>query len=647
MPGGEAVPPLTALLLRLARRYRWVEGAQRFAARAWMGPAAALGVLVLARLRPVAGDRAWALGLGLGLLVLLAALAWGRRVSLLEAARRCDRDLGLADRLATACAMAGELAAAEAPEAGASTAPRSGDSAAPPARLLLLRRQRDDAWQRAQDLDPRALIRLRLNPRPVLAFVVLTALSLHLGLVPNPQHGALAGRQRIRQAAARVAAEVRRQEAALREASNPAARVPADAAAALGRLAERLEDSQGRAEADLAALGEAEQQLRRAQDPGALRRGAQAEALAERLGQLAEQAEQAARSADGDAAAAAAGAAARATAAATGAAEPASSEDLARLADAAGSLAAGERQALAADLRAAAAGSLADGGASARAMEDLAQALERGDAAAARRAADALGQAVDAAQREGASAAAVQQALDSLATGRRDLAQANAGAAPGEAGSQAGSASQAGGAAQAGAPESQAGSASQAGGAAQAGAPESQAGSASQAGGAAQAGAPESQAGSASQAGGAAQAGAPESQAGSASQAGGAAQAGAGPSAARAGQDAASIGGRVSGGQQPGGGAGRGAVASDLVYAPPQRLGVAGEQSFVPGQAGEDGSGFRQGQAREPGQGASGRVPFAQVLPAYRAAAARALDRAQVPAARRDYVRSYFAQLDE
>lgn len=630
------MPPLDPLLRRLAGRYRWVEGWERFAARVWLAPLAALAILVAARLWPLAAERAWALGLGLGLLAGLALVAWRRRISLPDAARRCDRDLGLADRLATAHALSGELAAAEA-------------DGGPTPRLLLLRRQREDAWRRVQGLDPRAFIHPRTPRRPALAFVILSVAALVMAILPNPQHAVLAERRQQQRAAAALAQELRRQEEALRQTGDPAqppdeARL--EAAEALARLARRLEDSRGQVEADLAALAEAEEALRQAQDPAKLSQGAEAQALARRLEGLAADAEAAAAASDAGAEAGSGEDAAASTSpvgpgedaaappaadseqgasslSAAGAGQTARQalERLAAAEPAAAGAGGAERRALAQELRAAAADSLLGDGAAASGLENLAQALESGDEKAAEQAAAEVAEAVEAAEQAAAGAQALEQALGSLDEGRRSLARAGAAAA-----------SATGGAGESGAP-------GEAGGEARTGArPEAGAEGASRGG-------TEGTAGGEGGEGGA-EAGAGAEEQGTAGQGREGGQAAEGGSSVGSKSPAASAGASGSAGA-PGGGAGRGAVAAELVYADPRRLGEAGERSFVPGQAGQDGGTFRQVPARQPGLGAAGRVPFAQVLPAYREGAARALDRAQVPAARRDYVRAYFAQLEE
>jgi hypothetical protein len=85
----------------------------------------------------------------------------------------------------------------------------------------------------------------------------------------------------------------------------------------------------------------------------------------------------------------------------------------------------------------------------------------------------------------------------------------------------------------------------------------------------------------------------------------------------------------------------------DLVYAPPDRLGVTGESSFVQGRQGQGPSApVSERESRSPGVEPASRVPYGQVFSRYRDAAGDAIERGAVPPALRDYVRQYFAQLE-
>ena len=85
-----------------------------------------------------------------------------------------------------------------------------------------------------------------------------------------------------------------------------------------------------------------------------------------------------------------------------------------------------------------------------------------------------------------------------------------------------------------------------------------------------------------------------------------------------------------------------------MIYAPAQRLAPDGEQSFIPGRftgrAGQESRSERE--TRNPGVSSPALVPYESVFSRYREAAGSALEREEVPARWRDYVRSYFEQLE-
>lgn len=81
------------------------------------------------------------------------------------------------------------------------------------------------------------------------------------------------------------------------------------------------------------------------------------------------------------------------------------------------------------------------------------------------------------------------------------------------------------------------------------------------------------------------------------------------------------------------------------MYDPPRRPGTAGDELRLPGDPGGDGGDIDQGRA--PGQGleSTPRVPYRQVLGAYRDAAIRAVERDGYPTRLRSTVRDYFDAL--
>jgi len=84
----------------------------------------------------------------------------------------------------------------------------------------------------------------------------------------------------------------------------------------------------------------------------------------------------------------------------------------------------------------------------------------------------------------------------------------------------------------------------------------------------------------------------------------------------------------------------------ERVYAP--RLpGTPGDAEFVPGQQNSDGQTVTRRQRQPlPGQPGRATVPYRDVFPAFREAAAAALEREYIPPGLRDYVREYFSRLE-
>ena len=670
---------LAPLLARLAARYRLGDGLWRFTRAAWLAPLAALLLLAAARTRPLGGDRLWALGLAAAVLVALALRAWRRRVDPLTAAMRTDRALGLKDRLATAWLLAmdadradtmGRLIAESGNtiggDGGVADPSRAGLGGAHRAlHRDLVVRQRADALAAAQGLDLRQVAPLRWARRPLVAFALLSAGVLALLLLPNPQHEELARRTAVKAASRTLAAEVRQREEALVDQNQLAEADRQQASAALRALAEQLDRSDGRAEADLAALAEAEAVLRRGLDReagDALRREAEAQGLSERLSALSREARQDA-SDGGD-----------------GAAEASAEKlaaDLQRLAATAVAADQPARDALAQTLRQEAQAAALHQPKVARQLEAVAGALEQGDQGAARRAAQELSASLDAVAAAATGARAMQDALSALQSGRSAIAQANAAGQPVEVAAvmgggqppEAGGADGAQGTRGQDAAAAQGAAAAQSAASGRSGSPDASAMQQGQAAGAPGASALQGEGGGQTaqgsgpsealdQVGSQAEQGSDPSEA-PGQGAGQSGQPGASSSGAGAAQGprltaspaAGMTAGQGVGGGDGGGGDGfsRSGQAAGLVYAPPQRLGPDGERSFVPGRiAGDQGSGRQSEQpSRRPGLAPAARVPYREVFPAYRDAAGRALARETIPLFRRDYVRAYFALLEE
>lgn len=659
---------LTPLLTRLAARYRFADGLWRFSRAAWLAPLAAVAILAAARVWPIADDRLWALGLAVAALLLLAVLAWRRPVGLFAAARRTDRALGLKDRLATAWVLE-EAADRDRIEA---IPVKPGDTQLAPSapRRDLVARQRMDALAAAGHVDPRRVVPLRWSRRPLGALALLSAGAVALALLPNPQHAELARRAAVRVAARQLAEEVRRREEAVADAETLSAEAREQAGGALRELRAALDGSRGRADADLAALAEAETALRSGLDRETLRRAAGARSLAERLEALSREARRPLSE----------------TAVATPSAKDGgAAEALKRLAAAAADADQASRDSLARALRDEAEAVGRDQPAAAKQLAALADALSQGDQAAAGRAAEALADSLDATQAAAAGARTVEDALSALQAGRSALAQANASGQPAaSAAADGGAVADAGGARGQPGQGQEAGTPGAAAGGQQVGAgtgTDSQAepanGSAEGAGqgegvGAEQPGEAGSDAAGQGTGADAGQGAGQEGQGTGQGQAAGAAtttSAGASASAGdedggsgssngggfgRSGQASTAGGTTVAGAagdqSRPGGAPSTTAPgAAGLVYAPPRRLGPLGERNFVPGSvAADQDTGIpSERPARQPGLTSASRVPYREVFPAYREAAGRALQRETIPLSRRDYVRAYFAQLGE
>jgi chemotaxis protein histidine kinase CheA len=85
----------------------------------------------------------------------------------------------------------------------------------------------------------------------------------------------------------------------------------------------------------------------------------------------------------------------------------------------------------------------------------------------------------------------------------------------------------------------------------------------------------------------------------------------------------------------------------DQVYVPFERVGPNGDQVFIPGQdTGQGDSQVREGQNPLPGADTPVLVPYQQVYGEYLQAANQIVDSGAIPPALRDYIKSYFTQLE-
>lgn len=306
-----------------------------------------------------------------------------RRQPLVRVARRCDAELGLRERLATAL-MLEERNALLHPCIVASFHPS------------LATLQRQDALATAQTIDPRRDIPLRLARRPLaLAAVLLLAAAL-LAFLPNPMDDVLAERATVRETLAEQAEQVEalREEIQAQEGLDPEERE--ELLRQLEELAEKLRANRGDPEEALADLSAVEEALRRQLDPQSSAREAALEQLAANLASL-----------SGDQRPRDAGEMA---------------EILRELAGQLGELEAGEREALAQALEQMASQSAPTDSALALALASLAGAVRQGDSATAAQAAQAASNALSRAASDLAAQRALNRALAQLQRGSQQVA---------------------------------------------------------------------------------------------------------------------------------------------------------------------------------------------------------------------------------
>ncbi|MFQ5459250.1 MAG: hypothetical protein ACE5EL_00495 [Anaerolineae bacterium] len=269
-------PATEEFLRRVRRRHRAVDAAYGLSAWAWLPALAAAGWLAVVRLAPLplhfasgnvppgAVEALVAVMLFAAGVVAIAAWQLVRRRPLGAVAQRVDQELALADRLATAWWLH------DRPDPSSTLA------------QTLAVRQQGDAATVAASLAP-AAIPLRRSRRGTRAFAVSAAIGLILAVLPNPQHPGLAQRRAVAEAAKRSAEEVEKSRRDLVAEQDFSEEDRARLDAALAQLRDELARSRGRADDTLAEIAAAEGQVRRLRDPGAVRRGEAAQAMAARL----------------------------------------------------------------------------------------------------------------------------------------------------------------------------------------------------------------------------------------------------------------------------------------------------------------------------------------------------------------------------
>jgi len=378
---------LTILLRRFGRRLRLRDGWSLAQHSLWMAGLAAALMQLAGRVWPIADLWLWTVApLALWSLAVIG-IALVRPLRPERVARRCDAELGLKERLATAITLEGW---------------RLSTAARPPSfQSDLVALQQQDALAAAQRIEPRRAFPLRWQWRSLLVAGVLISATVALAVLPNRMREVIAERQAIAQAAeqqARRVEELRKQVEAARELS-PEERE--ELLRRLEELAQRLRDNAGDREKAVADFSKVEEALRQKVDPNADARQAALAALASQLQSLAQ--EKAGTKAD-----------------------PADMDQaMQELADKMAGMSEAERESLAQSLAQMAARAAQAGDTNlAQALASLAQAARSGDTQAASAAAQAASEAMRQAQGELDQQAVLQRALSELQQGRQAMSQA-------------------------------------------------------------------------------------------------------------------------------------------------------------------------------------------------------------------------------
>jgi hypothetical protein len=381
---------LNPYLVRFGRRLRLRDGWLLAQRSFWMPVLAAVLIQLAGRIWPIANLASWTLGPLALWLVVLVAFSLLRPLPAVRVARRCDAELGLKERLATALMLE-----------GAATGQLS--------RALVVR-QRQDALAVARQIEPRRAFPLPWLQRPLLLAAALVAATVALALLPNRMDAVLAQRAEVARAAEEQAKRIDELRQQIETAQELTPEEREELLRRLSELAKQLRANAGDREQALADLSRVEEALRQKLDPNADARQAALEALAAQLQALAQNES-------------------------GGRADPAHmDETLEALAENLAGMDQAEREALAQSLsqmaaRAAQAGDMD----LAQALAALAQAAQSGDMQAASDAAQSAAQAMAQAQGELAGQDALQRALSQLQQSRQAMSQAGQGQGQGTA----------------------------------------------------------------------------------------------------------------------------------------------------------------------------------------------------------------------
>jgi uncharacterized protein YfkK (UPF0435 family) len=517
----------------------------------WLALTVCVLVAAVGWLTPIPNLIWWALmPIVLWLMVIIGFIVF-RPLPLRRAAQRIDLLLNLRERLSTAIELY---------ETGATTP--------------LTSYQQADACTVAAQLHPRQLP-ISVPRRPLLWALLPLAALIALLTLPNPMERVLAERAAVAEMIEEVNQQLARleEELANREDLTPAQRE--ELQQILRQLQEELSRNPGDRQEALADIARAEMQLRQRLDPQTDLRQAALEQLARRLEQLSNNQTSPRPTLDQ------------------------LRQQLENLANSLNQMSAAERQALADELAQQAAQLAAADPATAQALQDAAQALERGDNQAAAQALQQAAQQASNAQAAVANQQAVQQALANTQTARQQIAQAG----------------QNGQGQQAQQGQGQQGQQAQG-----------------------QAGQGQGQQGQTGQPGQGQQGQPGQGQQGQPGQGGGS-------TADHLGQQQSNASGDVDP-NRPASQQGQ-SGNQDLVYRPFRPSGQQGEPDFIPGQQNSGGSSeVRPGQGQQSGLNNPSVVPYEQIFPEYQRTATEALDRGSVPIYLQDLVREYFSRLE-
>lgn len=392
------------------RRRLWL---RRIVRRFWLvAVSVAVGEVALftiARLVPLEILASLAIAIPIVGLVLLAALAAHARPSIGETALAIDAEAHLGDRVASALALAVAFPDASGPATSGSEAIDGEDETEQAERFI--RRQRLDALASLR-LVPPGLFGPRLPRRPASATLAAALLLVPLILVPNPQDGAIARTQAIRDEARheadRLEQVARDLESKGTNPNDPRARLAKE----LRDLAAQMRNKPDDLKLNLASLGSVEEGVRSQLDPANEQRASALSSVSRALSRAATG--QPSANKDGNPKTAA--------------------QDLKDLGKKLDGLTPEQRRQMAAALAEQQSAASQASGAAGQALQDAVQSISQGDTAAAQDALNRLGDALQNADNAVAVNRDMAGAASKLQDARRNLANAGQQGQPGQQG---------------------------------------------------------------------------------------------------------------------------------------------------------------------------------------------------------------------